>query len=342
MDESVPNRVTEEREMNNLNPTISIIVPVYNTALYLPKCLDSIAAQTFTDFEVLMIDDGSTDGSGEICDRYSQSDSRFIAIHQFNQGVSASRNNGLKQARGSYISFIDSDDYVHLQMLELLYNGIRQEDYDLAIAYYKTVVINEKINFQPIVTPCFIDIPIQETIARLFISGEDMRYGSCWNKLYDKRLLEGICFSDFKISEDFFFNMEVLSKASKVVGVEHVLYYYLQHETSTVHQLSKRKEVDRIDVIYKCLDFCLSGSDTEAHCLLKLYKTLFSTRLRVRNEIYEKDVVITITKVHKQICKRFFHNKHIPCHTKLLFMILYYVPFIYQVFRTLCELRARI
>ena len=342
MDEYVPNRVTEEREMNNLNPTISIIVPVYNTALYLSKCLNSIAAQTFTDFEVLMIDDGSTDGSGEICDRYSQSDSRFIAIHQSNQGVSASRNNGLKQARGNYISFIDSDDYIHPQMLELLYEAIRKGDYDLAIAYYQTVVINKKINFQSIVTPCFIDIPVQKAIIGLFGTlGEDMRLGSCWNKLYKKRVLEDIYFSKFLMSEDLFFNMRVFNRASKIIEVENVLYYYLQHEASAVHQLSKRKEEDRINVLYKCLDFLSLGSDIEACCLLKLYKTLFSTRLRVKKEIYRKDVVTKIAEIHRQICGRFFHNKHIPYFKKFLFIVLYYIPFSYQIFIIFCELKAR-
>ena len=155
MDEYVPNRVTEEREMNNLNPTISIIVPVYNTERYLPKCLDSIAAQTFTDFEVLMIDDGSTDGSREVCERYSRSDSRFVTIHQSNQGVSASRNNGLKQARGNYIAFVDSDDYVHPQMLELLYKAIRQGEYDL-------VVWNKLYDRRLLANICFSTLKVSE------------------------------------------------------------------------------------------------------------------------------------------------------------------------------------
>ena len=328
--------------MNKLFPTISVIVPVYNTKRYLPKCLDSIASQTFTDFEVLMIDDGSTDGSGEICEQYSRNDSRFITIHQSNQGVSVSRNNGLQRARGKYISFVDSDDYIHPQMLELLYKAIRQGDYDLAVACYQSVMVNEKIAPQQIISPCFKNISIHDAIIRLFgTAGEDMLYGSCCNKLYKKRLLGGISFSNIEMSEDLFFNMRVFCKASKAVGVEQVLYYYVQHGASAVHRLSIRKEEDRMNVLYKCLDFLSLGSDAEACCLLKLYKTLFSTRLRVSKEAYQKEAVAKIKEIHKLICKRFFNNRHIPYFKKILFMILYYAPLIYRFFISFCELKAR-
>lgn len=328
--------------MNNLFPTISVIVPVYNTKRYLPKCLDSIASQSFTDFEVLMVDDGSTDGSGEICEQYSRNDSRFITIHQSNQGVSVSRNNGLQRARGKYISFVDSDDYIHPQMLELLYKAIRQGDYDLAVACYQSVTVNEKIVPQQIISPCFKNISVHDAVIRLFgTGGEDMRYGSCWNKLYNRCLLGGVCYQEFVMSEDLFFNMQMFGKSSKIVRVEHILYYYLQHEASAVHRLSVQKEKDRINVLYRCLDSLSLGSDTEACCLLKLYKTLFSTRLRVKKEVYRKAVVKEILEVHKQICKRFFDNKHIPCFKKVLFMILYHLPFTYRLFMGFCELRAK-
>ena len=303
MDESVPNRVTEEREMNNLNPTISIIVPVYNTALYLSKCLNSIAAQTFTDFEVLMIDDGSTDGSGEICDQYSQSDSRFIAIHQSNQGVSASRNNGLKQARGNYIAFVDSDDYVHPQMLELLYKAI---------------------------------------LCKLFgKSGEDIQYIVVWNKLYDRRLLANICFSALKVSEDLLFNVEVFSKVRQAIEVDSKLYYYTQRNTSASHSVSEKQIIDRIDASYTCLRYIPSGSAEEACCVMKLYKVLFSSRFLGRREVYLKNVVRRIKEVHKQIYKCFLQNKYISTVYKILFMGFFYCPLLYRFFVGFNELRAK-
>ena len=321
---------------------VSIIVPVYNVEKYIEKCLSSLASQTYDSLEFILVSDGSKDGSDVICKRFAAADKRFRYFRKENEGVSAARNYGISRARGEYYLFVDSDDYIHPQMLELLYEAIRKGDYDLAIAYYQTVVINKKINFQSIVTPCFIDIPVQKAIIGLFGTlGEDMRLGSCWNKLYKKRVLEDIYFSKFLMSEDLFFNMRVFNRASKIIEVENVLYYYLQHEASAVHQLSKRKEEDRINVLYKCLDFLSLGSDIEACCLLKLYKTLFSTRLRVKKEIYRKDVVTKIAEIHRQICGRFFHNKHIPYFKKFLFIVLYYIPFSYQIFIIFCELKAR-
>lgn len=328
--------------MSNLHPIITIIVPVYNTEQYLTKCLDSIVSQTFTDFEVLLIDDGSTDGSGEICDRYSQSDSRFIAIHQSNQGVSASRNNGLKQARGSYIAFVDSDDYVHPQMLELLYMAIRQGDYDFSMACYQLVVESESVEYQKIVSPRLRELSSKEATCGLFgYSGEDLKYIVCWNKLYDKRLLEVVRFSGFKVSEDLLFNVEVFGKASKAVEVECNLYYYVQRGTSASHNISERQVIDRINASYACLKLLSLGSSEEACCITKLYKVLFSSRFRVKKEAYRRNIVKRVKEIHKQVCKRFFCNKHISASYKILFMGFFYCPLLYKVFIGLTELKAR-
>lgn len=118
---------------------ISVIVPIYNVEKYLPTCIESILNQTYKDLEVLLIDDGSTDNSGRICDEYAQRDSRCIAIHQSNKGVATVRNTGLNQATGDYITFIDSDDYIHPQMIEILYKSITIGNYDFSIVAHKQV-----------------------------------------------------------------------------------------------------------------------------------------------------------------------------------------------------------
>lgn len=342
MDEPVSNGTTKAKKMNSSNPTISIIVPVYNTEQYLPKCLDSIAAQTFTDFEVLMIDDGSTDGSGEICDRYSQSDSRFIVIHQSNQGVSASRNNGLKQARGNYIAFVDSDDYVHPQMLELLYMAIRQGDYDFSTARYLSVNIDQEIEIERIIEPRFRKLSAEEIICNLFgKSGEDVQYMVCWNKLYNKCLLENIYFSAFKVSEDLLFNIEVFSKVCQAIEVDSRLYYYTQRNTSASHSVSEIQIIDRINASYTCLRYIPSGSAEEACCVMKLYKVLFSSRFLGRREVYLKNVVRRIKEVHKQTYKCFLQNKYISTVYKILFMGFFYCPLLYRFFVGFNELRAK-
>lgn len=328
--------------MNCLDPLISIIIPVYNTGKYLPKCLDSVAAQTFTDFEVLMIDDGSTDGSGEICDQYSQFDNRFIAIHQTNQGVSASRNNGLKRARGNYIAFVDSDDYVHPQMLELLYKAIRQGEYDLSVARYLSVNVGTEIEIQRIIEFHSQELSAEDILCKLFgKSGEDTQYIGVWNKLYDRRLLANICFSAFKASEDLLFNVEVFSKVRQAIEVDSKLYYYTQRNTSASHSVSEKQIIDKIDASYTCLRYIPSGSAEEACCVMKLYKVLFSSRFLGRREVYLKNVVRRIKEVHKQIYKCFLQNKYISTVYKILFMGFFYCPLLYRFFVGFNELRAK-
>ena len=118
---------------------ISVIVPIYNVEEYLPTCIESILNQTYKDLEILLIDDGSTDNSGKICDEYAKQDKRCIVIHQQNKGVSATRNTGLNYATGKYISFVDGDDYIHPQMIEILYNEIRKGDFDFSMILHKAV-----------------------------------------------------------------------------------------------------------------------------------------------------------------------------------------------------------
>ncbi len=125
-------------------PEISIIVPVYKVEQYLPRCIDSILAQTFTDFELILVDDGSPDNCGKICDEYAEKDARIRVIHQANAGVSAARNAGLNIAIGTYIMFCDSDDYVATEWCASLYEAISQNDVAMAVCGYHTVV-NEKI-----------------------------------------------------------------------------------------------------------------------------------------------------------------------------------------------------
>ena len=124
---------------------ISIIVPVYNVEPYIGKCLDSILEQTYSNYEVLLIDDGSTDNSGVICDEYSALDGRFRVFHQKNSGVSAARNFALIRSEGAYIMFVDSDDFIHPQMLEILYTNLNSGEYDFAMCNYKQVSPDYKI-----------------------------------------------------------------------------------------------------------------------------------------------------------------------------------------------------
>ena len=146
---------------------ISIIVPVYKVEKYLKKCVDSILAQTFTDFELILVDDGSPDDSGKICEEYAEKDARVRVLHKENGGLSSARNAGIEVAKGKYLGFIDSDDYIAEDMYELLYNTIIKEDADLSICGIYDVYEGKA----PIVKPTIEKVVSAEEALLLILQG---------------------------------------------------------------------------------------------------------------------------------------------------------------------------
>ena len=184
-------------------PELSIIVPVYKTEKYLPKCIDSILSQTFTDFELILIDDGSPDRCGEICDEYAAKDGRIIVIHQENRGVSAARNAGLDIARGEYIGFVDSDDWIEPEMYKVLVESCVNNKSDISMCginyysdsgcYIRSDFINDGTLYK------------EELIRTLFESPNKVG-GYCLNKLITKRVIGDTRFPDrIRMAEDWVF-----------------------------------------------------------------------------------------------------------------------------------------
>jgi glycosyltransferase involved in cell wall biosynthesis len=187
------------------SPEVSIIVPVYNSEKFIYRCIDSILAQTFTNFECIFNDDGSTDKSSAICENYSKSDNRFIVIHQENSGVSATRNKGLEIARGKYICFVDSDDYVKNNMLEKLVSAMNSSQADVVCCGY---IENNKVCI-----PSGEDFILSNTRTIQIIHYLEMRqaFGFVWNKLFRRTILDinAIRFAvSTKFGEDMLFNLE--------------------------------------------------------------------------------------------------------------------------------------
>jgi len=171
--------------MEHNMPQISIIVPVYNVESYLRKCIDSIIAQTFTDFECILIDDGSPDNCPVICDEYAAKDSRIIVIHQKNKGVSAARNAGLDIARGEWIGFVDSDDWCDPGMFEFLLENAVKHQADISMCGYRTITEENKIGSISRKCPELM-MNSREALLKLFSEGYFAAVS--WNKLVNKRL----------------------------------------------------------------------------------------------------------------------------------------------------------
>jgi len=210
-------------------PKISIIIPIYNVEAYLSKCIESVLAQTFSDFELILVDDGSTDSCAKICDEYAAQDTRIKVIHKENGGQSTARNMGLDIAQGRYIGFVDGDDYIAIDMYERLYTAII--NYNAQISVCGRFNVNKEATSPFFVTDKPIIMDSKEGIRRLLIY-ENMD-SAPWDKLFAASLFDNIRFPSGYICEDVAVVYRLLETAKKIVHIGKPLYYYLQRQGST-------------------------------------------------------------------------------------------------------------
>lgn len=227
-----------------MNPKISIIVPVYKVEQYIHKCIDSILKQTFKDFELILVDDGSPDSCGEICDGYAIQDSRIKVIHKENGGLSSARNAGLDIARGDYIGFVDSDDWIEIDMYELLYGMCVEQDCDIAICsseihYNDKTVISSSHPFV-----------IHDRYSAMKAMLEGNLYDEVvWTKLFKRQLLEGIKFPVGMSYEDTAFTYKVIHKCKKVCFIGEPKYHYIKRDNSMMDQAVKEIKIDSVLIL---------------------------------------------------------------------------------------------
>ncbi len=225
-------------------PKISIITPVYNVEDYLPRCIDSIINQTFTDFECLLIDDGSTDNSGVLCDEYAGKDSRIRVFHQKNQGQAAARNYALDIAQGEYIAFIDGDDWVSPEYLNILHQNIVKANADIAVCnHVRTSEYAEESHAESANEPiCWTG---REFLLHCMTDAVG-KHWLLWDKLFRRSCFDTIRLPIGRVHEDNATVYKLLYTSERVVDCEMPLYYYFQREGSTVHSHSWKKRCDYI------------------------------------------------------------------------------------------------
>lgn len=224
-------------------PKISVIVPIYNTGNYLKKCVDSIANQTFKDIEIILVDDGSTDDSGKICDEFAEKDNRIRVIHQSNSGSVTARKNGLEIACAEYIGFVDSDDWIESDMYEILYNLITENEADMSCC--NRVYEDGKNEIKLTMTEGVFDISNnRQAVFEDFVSlssdssGMNLNHSLC-NKLFKKELIVNSfsCVSDEQqYGEDFLILCEYLMKCNNIAIKDKVEYHYIKHDESMTHK----------------------------------------------------------------------------------------------------------
>lgn len=271
---------------------ISIIVPIYNVEKQLSECIESILNQTFMNFELILVDDGSPDKCGEICDEYEKKDKRIKVIHKKNGGLSDARNAGLDIAKGKYIGFVDSDDIIHPEMYERMYNCINKYNADIVQCKFKKFKTIEDINKLSNITNDNIEHYTSKEAIIDMIDNNKINV-NIWNKLYKRELFESERFPKGKIHEDEFLTYKLIYKSNKVTYINEELYYYYQNDNGIMNGSNLIKRLDRIEALEERSNFFLKSGDKDLYdksntavffALNKLY-FIFKRNKQLKKEI---------------------------------------------------------
>ena len=246
---------------------ISIIVPIYNVENYLEKCIDSILKQTYKNLEVILVDDGSPDESGSICDKYKEQDNRIVVIHKTNGGLSSARNAGLEIARGNYIGFCDSDDYLECDMLEKLYHVSKSNNADIVICDFNSVsedgeIYNKNENIDK-PGHCYTISRDDAQLIYFKTPEKRLRYVVMWNKLYKRECFDNKRLPEGKLHEDEFVTYKLLYEAKKIVYLQEKLYNYLNRKGSIMDLAIKGNRFHIFEAYMERLLFYIEKDELE-------------------------------------------------------------------------------
>ena len=225
------------------NDLISIIVPVYNVEKYIVRCLESILSQTYKNIEVIIVNDGSVDKSGEICERYAKKDNRIKLINKSNGGLSDARNKGIDQANGIYITFVDSDDYISQNYVEILYKLIKENNADISICD-KYEIYKDNMNVRS-ETKIIENVYNSKEVITKLLYGYSY-YVSAWAKMYKKELFNNIRFPYGKLYEDIGTTYLTYLNSTKIAVTNQKLYYYIIRTNSITSGSFTKKQNDMI------------------------------------------------------------------------------------------------
>ena len=256
---------------------VSIIVPVYNVERYLSFCMESLLSQTYDNIEIILVDDGATDSSPDLCDRYAAEDKRVLVVHKPNGGLSSARNAGLDVAKGAYIAFVDSDDYVDPRFIEVLHNAIASSDADMSVCAIGVVDESHRnlatFELEP-------GVMSQEDFwGRYFVKGSSaVPEGAnaavvAWNKLYSRSIFSTLRYAEKRLYEDEYILCDVVSRCERIVATPDVLYFYLQRTGSIMGTNQGVRFIEQAESnFYKCRYFI--GNDQYEWASSALLRTI--------------------------------------------------------------------
>lgn len=314
-------------------PKISIIVPVYKVEKYIEQCIDSILNQTFKDFELILVDDGSPDKCPEICDKYALKDERIKVIHKSNGGLSSARNAGIDIATGGYIGFVDSDDFIHNKMYETLYDYAIKHSADIAICNYKKFYSEENVTENIDIKP-FIEIKEYsniEALHQLYSENSGVFVGP-WQKIYKKKLFKDIKFEEGRVYEDRLISHKLLYKSNKIIYIPQIFYFYRQRRGSIVNSPFKNKYSD---LIYAYMDAMIYFRDIDIDLKYKAQEEylyiLFKYYDIVKQQSQNPNTELKIIRNDfKSVINLLFKSKSHSFKEKISWIMFIYTPFLYE------------
>ena len=319
-------------------PKISIIIPSYNEEKNISRCLDSVLNQTFTDFEVLCVDDGSKDNTFEIIKNYSEKDSRIIPLKNPYKGVSSARNFGIENASGEYIGFVDSDDFIQPQMYEFLYRAVTENNCDFSVCRYKKT---SEVEFKA------FEYETEKFQPEKFISFDDADYtinnelvfSSAWTKLISKNFLGDIRFKNYRIGEDTVFNSEIYLKSDNNIFVDIELYnYFTNIQSVSFTKLWNEKWFDLLETRFISYDILKNKNEIlSAFYLERGMKSILSYRFNTKNSPNKNKFRNQINKYFKEYFISFFKCKNISFKNKISITLFLLIPPFYTAFRKMTD-----
>lgn len=232
-----------------MNKKVSVIIPVYNVEKYLEECIESVLKQTYKNLEIILVDDGSKDNSGNICDEYAKKDERIKVIHKTNGGLSDARNAGIDIAKGEYITFLDSDDFIEEDMYEFLVKNIEKANADISVCQVYYVYKDSK---QTTHTPD-VYLEMNSCDAIKYVNMLGYYTVAAYDKLYKREIFEGIRYPVGKVNEDWYVICEVFDKANKIVYSSEPKYNYRKRKGSITDD--KKINLGMMDASKQCLEF---------------------------------------------------------------------------------------
>ena len=227
---------------------VSIIIPIYNVEKYLEQCIKSLINQTYRNLEIILINDGSTDKSTKICEKYKNQDNRIVFINKKNGGAASAKNEGLKIAKGDYITFVDSDDFIEPDMIEYMVNTIKKYNSDIIQCSFTNLYKNterfkqDKIVEQKISSKDFLELFLKKWDSSLF-----------WNKLFKREVIENVFFKEGRCIDDEFFTYKCVINSKSIVTSNKIVYNYRMRKSGVMKSESSQKQIlkDRVDYLYE-------------------------------------------------------------------------------------------